>query len=31
MTIEKIKEIISKVSFEEISTLIVEPKKNEDK
>ena len=31
MTIEKIKEIISKVSFEEISTLIVEPKKTEDK
>ena len=31
MTTEKIKEIISKVSFEEISTLIVEPKKTEDK
>ena len=31
MTIEKIKEIISKVSFDEISTLIVEPKKTEDK
>ncbi len=31
MTTEKIKEIISKVSFDEISTLIVEPKKTEDK